>query len=762
MLKKIGLGLGVLFLLLTLTIYIITEGWLGSLPVAGESSGKTIPADILTDRMDVQRAAALKAGAGKPKQILFGDLHVHTTISLDAYLMSLPIINGEGAHPPADACDFARFCSALDFWSINDHASSVSPSSWKETVQSIRQCNAVTDPKNPDVVAFLGYEWTQAGTTPENHYGHKNVIFRDLAEGKIPKRVISAKSPGPSARNFNAPFKTRIGLPLIDSANFMTYMDYNRYSMDIKGMPFCPDDVNTKDLPADCEEAVTTPAELFRKLDEGGYVSTVIPHGNTWGLYTPRGTTWDKQLKGKNQDPQRQTMIEVYSGHGNAEEYRPWRASVLDAEGKETCPEPTPSYLPGCWRAGEIVYERCTAAGKPPDDCRGREVQARADYLASGFLGSSSVPGTTLLEWQDSEQCRDCFLPAFDYRPGGSAQYALAIGNFDEPDKDGRPRRFRFGFMGASDNHFARPGTGYKEFGRYGMTEGRGARTKKWAKRMGQAFDKPSYRSRVLDPREQANIRPYGLARLERIASYFRTGGLIAVHATGRDRNSIWDAMGRKEIYATSGDRILLWFDLVNGGSGVSGGSPGEGGARIRPMGSELNFKKTPRFRVRALGALKQKPGCPEFSVNALSKEKLERLCKNECYNPSDERKMITRIEVIRIRPQIRKGEPVKELVEDVWKTHTCKVSREGCVFEFSDPSFTGGKRDVVYYVRAIQEPTPTVNGGSYRCEYDQNGRCTKMNACWANYKDKNPEDDCLALSSERAWSSPIFLDYAP
>ena len=111
------------------------------------------------------------ANAGD-KRVLFGDLHVHSTYSIDAFLYGLSFFGGEGAHPPADACDFARYCSELDFFSLNDHAEGLTPARWRRSIESLRDCNErAGDPANPDLVAYVGWEWTQTGATPDSHSG---------------------------------------------------------------------------------------------------------------------------------------------------------------------------------------------------------------------------------------------------------------------------------------------------------------------------------------------------------------------------------------------------------------------------------------------------------------------------------------------------------------------------------------------------------------------------------------------------------------
>ena len=730
------------------SVAIASLGCRGRHEGAGAVTQAPVPAGVVAARTARQAEAAEalvmdeSAADAAGKQILFGDLHVHTTFSTDAFLRSLPMLQGEGAHPPADACDFARFCADLDFWAITDHAESISPQHWRETKESIRQCNAVTgDPRNPDVVAFVGWEWTQVGRTPDDHYGHENVIFRDASEDRLPLRPISAFSPGSvAALQASAAFWDRIRLPLSDPGRQRS-LDFSVHQAELREAPLCPSNIDTRELPSECHETAQTPAELHEKLSQWGFDTIVIPHGTTWGLYTPANSTSDRQLASPQYDPEKQVLFEVYSGHGNSEEYRDWQAVVRDGDGRPTCPPPTTDYLPCCWQAGELIRARCS--GVPAEACERRVTAARQNYIDAGVAGHLTVPGATVEDWKDCGQCRDCFNPAFSYRPANSAQYALAITNFDDP---AHPRRFRFGFVASSDTHAARPGAGYKEFGRRLMTDAAGARDPEWRERLAAPAVAAGPESVPFDPATTA-LQDFQIVETERQASFFMTGGLVAVHAAGRDRDAIWAALKRREVYATSGDRILLWFDLLNGPDGPL------------PMGSETAIERNPVFRVRAVGALQQLLGCPAHSVNALSPERLARLCRSECYNPSDGRRLITRIEIVRIKPQQRPGEPVRSLIQDPWRRFECPGEPEGCVVEFEDPGFVAGGREAIYYARAVQEPTLAVNAGGLRCQSDEAGACIGVNPCYGDYRTPY-EDDCLAPNEERAWSSPIYVGF--
>ncbi len=747
MLKKLLAALVLIFVVVASYGYLAGSGLIGKHQDVGVVASSEVPIEVVAQRLDAKSLAAANLNVESSKHILFGDFHVHTTFSNDAYTAAMPIMGGEGVHPPADACDYARYCSALDFWSINDHAVSLSSQRWQETKDSIRQCNAVTDSANPDVVAFLGFEWTNANpATAKKHWGHKNVIYKSIDDENVAARPVYAEAEiGPSA--FNAPFMDRALLALAKFPNNQEYIDYNLYLREMEEEAICPKGINTNDLPLDCKEGAGTPAELFTKLDEAGHEAIVIPHGNTWGLYTPAETTWDKQLVGANQDESRQYMIEVFSGHGNSEEYREFISVERDENGVARCAPVQDDFLPMCQQAANIVMQRCLDDGEQVAECEQRAEVARNNAAQSVFP-FATVTRTTIEEWLDADQCRDCFLPSYNYRPGGSAQYAMALGNFDDPDNI---RRFRFAMMASSDNHKARPGTGYKEYGRRKNAE-TFVVMDKFTKDMLDAQRPPKQSSSIEVLGGQLPSLGAGQPLAERASGFFMTGGLIAVHSESRQRESIWNALAQKEIYATSGDRILLWFDMLNPDLAQEN--------VIAPMGAELTISHNPVFRVRAAGAFKQLPGCPEYSVNAVGEDRLERLCMNECYNPSSERKIISRIEIVRVKPQMSPDESIGDLIEDVWLTHDCPVDQSGCEFEFTDSDFNESGRETVYYARAIQEPSLAVSADPLRCEYDDNGQCIKVNSC----SDANPnmtvDDDCLSPTEERAWSSPIFVSY--
>lgn len=708
--------------------------------------GTPLAPGAVADRLTRQQGAGEYLQESSPdKQILFGDTHVHTTFSLDAFSKATPVAAGMlGAFPPSDACDYARYISQLDFYFLTDHAKSYTPKTWDKAIETVRDCNRVAgDPENPDVVAYMGYEWTHVGSVAEQHYGHHNVLYRDTDHASLPPRPVSAIRFWQGTDERIVPKKLPLTLSLIDFKHRSFYREYNQFIEHMASIPLCPKGVHTKELPKKCLEYAENPTELYRKINEFGVEAIVIPHGMAWGNSAPPNATWDHYFEKGMINNHIVRLLEVYSGHGNSEQYRNFEARSFDEQGNVYCPEEQENYLPACQRAGQLIREWCLVEGLEEALCEQRAELARQYFVEEPTqLGWLVVPGSEPVDWLDAGQCRDCFLPAYDYRPKKSAQYGLARREFNVKQGDSR---FLWGFVGSTDTHRAAAGHGFKQQHRLYTSDADGPATPffKWLRNRKRG-DRDSMPRKI----EKEMVLSLGAANRdqERLTSFLTLGGLAAVHSEGRNREAIWDGLKRRETYATSGHRTLLWFDLISEEEAI-------------PMGGRIETATLPRFRASAVGSLKQLPGCPEHVKTRVSEDILMRLSLGECYNPSDERLRITRIEVIRIRPQAYENEPVEGLIEDVWRSFACEDAGTGCVVEFDDPEFVGAGRDSIYYVRAIEEATPTVNGGNLRTTYNQQGKAVEIDPCYGGYR-TDPTDDCLSNTEHRAWSSPIFVDF--
>ena len=293
--RRLGIALGLVIGLpaVAAVLYAAVLFWNGgraSFPPEASPAATARPVEARQSAAARQQVRRALVGRETADQVLFGDLHVHTVYSADAHLQSVKIRDRISQNPPADACDFARFCSQLDFWSINDHAESLTPDLWSRTIDAVRQCNAAAgDPANPDLVSFLGWEWSHAGR-PEAHYGHKNVVLRDVEEGRVPARPIGSATGAPAA------FITMGVIAPLVTGGLDEWRTFHRYSRDTLDVDDCPADVAVRDLPDDCRESAATPTELFAKLADWDLPALVIPHGLSWGTTNPAGADLRVQI----------------------------------------------------------------------------------------------------------------------------------------------------------------------------------------------------------------------------------------------------------------------------------------------------------------------------------------------------------------------------------------------------------------------------------------------------------------------------------
>jgi hypothetical protein len=270
---------------------------------------------------------------------------------------------------------------------------------------------------------------------------------------------------------------------------------------------------------------------------------------------------------------------------------------------------------------------------------------------------------------------------------------------------------YKFGMVGSTDSHTGLATAEEENF--FGKHSGKEPKPNRWSSLIGEFGD----------------IKYYGW---EQVSS-----GYAAVWATENTREAIFDAMKRKEVYATTGPRMTVWFF---GGwdfepADALKRTPGLGYAKGVSMGGDLENApkgKAPTFLVASL----KDPYRGNLDRIQIIKGWLDGKGKTheKVYDVamSDGRK---------IDKDGRCKTPVGNTVDVPNATWTNTIADSELITVWKDPNFNP-KHRAFYYARVIEIPTPRWTA------YDAKRYGVKMS------------DEVPMITQERAYTSPIW--YTP
>jgi hypothetical protein len=270
---------------------------------------------------------------------------------------------------------------------------------------------------------------------------------------------------------------------------------------------------------------------------------------------------------------------------------------------------------------------------------------------------------------------------------------------------------FKFGFIGGTDIHNSL--TAIEEDNFYGKHVNQEPSPNRWEHVSKQGFGKTRY------------------------TWHYTAAGYAAVWATENTREALWDAMKRKEVYATSGTRMTVrlfgGWDF-NADDARSRYLAEAGYAKGVPMGGDLKAApagKAPTFLVAALkdpiGGNLDRIQIVKGWVGAAGKsfEKVYDVAWSGSRKPGKDGKV----------------PPVGDTVDVERATWTNTIGASELITVWKDPDFKPSQR-AYYYARVIEIPTPRWTA------YDQVRFGVKMSK------------DVPMKHQERAWTSPIW--YTP
>jgi len=340
-------------------------------------------------------------------------------------------------------------------------------------------------------------------------------------------------------------------------------------------------------------------------------------------------------------------------------------------------------------------------------------------YEASQMKGDSEThpvlsPNDEFADFERWDQANLAMLkPSTDeIKPFEYARSALKLGLREQEELGVNP--FKFGMIGSTDSHTSYSNAEEDNYlGKYGIAT---PHKDRWKKIMAEGVP-----GRVVDMLE------------------WRTSmsGLAAVWATENTREAIWDAMKRKEVYATTGPRMRV---RMFGGFGLDAADaasnklPDLGYANGVPMGGDLSDAPegiAPTFLVAAL----RDPDGANLDRIQMVKGWMDAdgMLHENVYDVavSDDRK-------------IKNGKavtPVGSTVDLSTATYSNTIGDATLFTGWTDPEFDPMQK-AFYYVRVLEIPTP---------------RWTAFDV--VRLGAEMPDDVPMVLQ-ERAYTSPIW--YTP
>ena len=272
---------------------------------------------------------------------------------------------------------------------------------------------------------------------------------------------------------------------------------------------------------------------------------------------------------------------------------------------------------------------------------------------------------------------------------------------------------FRFGFIGGSDVHNSL--TSVEEDNFMGKHVNQEPRPERWKHVSKQGFGKT------------------------RFTWHYTAAGYAAVWAHENTREAIWDAMARREAYATSGSRITVRFFggwAFEEGDALSRQVADAGYAKGVPMGAQLPDSPAGAVSPSFLVAAMKDPLFGNLDRIQIVKGWVDENGKGQ-ENVYD----VVWSDAERRKPDpYGKVPPVGNTVDVATATWRDTIGEPGLQAVWTDPDFDP-QQPAFYYARVIEIPTPRWTA------YDQVRFGVKM------------PDEVPMTHQERAWTSPIWYD---